>query len=110
MAVTDYMMTTGKSAKWSKAEVSMDGKTVTVTLTDDDYNPVETYTIDPYTGKGVTASGASVDLPQTCNAAAQRHRSVQLHPAQAQNLNAQPSDSEKQENPLRVFTLPACLP
>ena len=63
MSVKDYQMKHGELALNASSE-KKDGSIV-VTLTDADGNVRDTYTIDPMTGKGVSADGSAVDLPQT---------------------------------------------
>ena len=65
MAVVDYQSKNDSQDVAASAE-EQDGKVV-ITLTDADNNVVDTYTVDPNTGKGTNADGAKVDLPQTGN-------------------------------------------
>lgn len=64
MAEKDYFAKTGKVAAASEAKENKDG-TYTYELKDEKGNVVDTYTIDPVTGKGKDADGKEVDLPQT---------------------------------------------
>ena len=63
MSVKDYQAKHGELALNAASE-KKDGNLI-VTLTDADGNVRDTYTIDPMTGKGVSADGSAVDLPQT---------------------------------------------
>ena len=64
MAARDHFIKTGENVNASEAKENSDG-TYTVSLTDDEGNVIDTYTIDPYTGKGTNESGNEVELPQT---------------------------------------------
>jgi hypothetical protein len=63
MSVKDYQTKHGELALNAASE-KKNGSLV-VTLTDAEGNVRDTYTIDPMTGKGVSADGSAVDLPQT---------------------------------------------
>ena len=57
---------TGKDAAEAVLKDSKNG-TFTVILSDEKGNVLDTYTIDPETGKGKDSKGNDVDLPQTGN-------------------------------------------
>ncbi|MBR4627253.1 MAG: hypothetical protein IKO47_06080 [Ruminococcus sp.] len=63
MAKTDYEQKTGTSAI-AGAVRNTDG-TVTVSLTDEESNVLDIYTLDAETGTGTNKEGEDVDLPQT---------------------------------------------
>ncbi|MBE6864616.1 MAG: hypothetical protein E7495_08695 [Ruminococcus flavefaciens] len=63
-AEKDYSDKNNVTPAKSEAVENADGK-VTITLMDDDNNVLDTYTIDPKTGKGTDEDGEKVDLPQT---------------------------------------------
>ena len=64
-AINDYEQKTGITA--TKAEITAKGDTYEITLTDDEGNVLDVYTIDPLTGVGTDTEGETVDLPQTGN-------------------------------------------
>ena len=64
MAVKDYVGKNEGAEVLASAAENNDG-TVSITLTDKDGKKVSVYTVDPATGKGVDATGAAIDLPQT---------------------------------------------
>lgn len=64
-AINDYEQKTGITA--AKAEITSKGDTYEITLTDDEGNVLDVYTIDPLTGVGTDTEGETVDLPQTGN-------------------------------------------
>ena len=65
-AKADYKAKTGKDAADTVTKDNRDG-TYSIILSDDKGNVLETYTIDPATGKGKNSRGEDVDLPQTGN-------------------------------------------
>lgn len=66
MAVQDYILKPGKTP--AKAESSDNGNgTVSITLTDENGEILDIYTVDSETGKGTDSNGDNVDLPQTGN-------------------------------------------
>ena len=65
-AVKDYQDKTG--AEGIRAEItSADGSTYEITLTDENGNVAEVYTVDPATGTGKDSADKPVNLPQTGN-------------------------------------------
>lgn len=64
-AINDYKQKTGNIA--AKAEITSKGNTYEITLTDDEGNVLDVYTIDPLTGVGTDIEGETVNLPQTGN-------------------------------------------
>lgn len=65
MAVKDHKEKTGNASDWHGYEISDDRTNLKISLCDENSGEIEVYSIDPYTGKGTTSSGAVVDLPQT---------------------------------------------
>lgn len=66
MALKDYEQKNGSPA--AKAEViTNDDGTLSIQLTDEEGNILDTYVIDPVTGIGTSSDGAEVNLPQTGN-------------------------------------------
>ena len=63
-AKADYKSKTGKDATETVLKDNCDG-TFSIILSDDKGNVLDTYTIDPATGKGKDSKGNNVDLPQT---------------------------------------------
>ena len=68
MAVRDYLDKTGITVT-AAPETNPDG-TVTIRLSDTQGQTVDTYRIDPESGKGTDQAGTAVDLPQTGQASA----------------------------------------
>ena len=66
MAVKDYE-SKNSGAKVTSETIENEDGTVSVVLSDEKGNVVDTYTIDPVTGKGTDSKGGTVDLPQTGN-------------------------------------------
>ena len=66
MASKDYEKRTGIKPDSVNARLSADGKVI-IELTDEDYNPLDTYTVDPVSGKGSNSADEKIDLPQTGN-------------------------------------------
>ena len=66
MAVNDYQLKNNTENLKAVSEKDANENLV-ITILDDEENVVDTYTIDPATGKGTSASGDAVDLPQTGN-------------------------------------------
>lgn len=64
MAARDYFVKTGRNVTASEAKENKDG-TYSYELKDENGNVVDTYTVDPATGKGKDADGNDVELPQT---------------------------------------------
>ncbi len=62
-AAKDYKQKTGTTPAVTSS-ITENGKTV-ITLLDENGEILDTYTIDPATGKGTTSNGAEVNLPQT---------------------------------------------
>ncbi len=67
MAKIDYEKKNGVACYAAESVLNEAGTEVTVKLTDADGKLLDTYTIDPYTGEGKSASGAEISLPQTGN-------------------------------------------
>ncbi len=65
MAVNDYKRKTGIETQCSGYGYDEENSKLDLFLTDENYEEVVTYTIDPRTGKGKTSSEVAVDLPQT---------------------------------------------
>jgi hypothetical protein len=65
-AKADYKAKTGTDAAETVLKDNRDG-TYSIILSDDKGNVLDTYTIDPTTGKGKNSNGDAVDLPQTGN-------------------------------------------
>ncbi|MBQ8961871.1 MAG: cellulose-binding protein CttA-related protein [Ruminococcus sp.] len=66
MAKRDYKEKTGVYPD-SAAATTLDNGLVEIKLYDEQGSLLETYTVDPYTGLGLTAGGMGVELPQTGN-------------------------------------------
>lgn len=66
MASKDYEKRTGIKPDSVNARLSADGKVI-IELTDEDHNPLDTYTVDPVSGKGTNSADEKIDLPQTGN-------------------------------------------
>lgn len=65
MAVNDYKRKTGIETQCSGYGYDEENSKLDLFLTDENYEKVVTYTIDPRTGKGKTSTEVAVDLPQT---------------------------------------------
>jgi hypothetical protein len=59
-------MRTGNIPANAELTSNEDGS-VLITLTNEDGDVLDTYVIDPITGKGTTVNGDAIDLPQTGN-------------------------------------------
>lgn len=66
MALKDYEQKNGSPATKAEAITNDDG-TISIQLTDEEGNILDTYVIDPVTGIGTGSDGAEVNLPQTGN-------------------------------------------
>lgn len=66
MAAADYKSKNGTAPADSVSKDNGDGS-VSIILSDDNGNVLDTYTINPVTGKGKDSKGGDVDLPQTGN-------------------------------------------
>lgn len=65
-AITDLQNKTGKMVGVTSIKTTEDGKREII-LMDNEDNVLDTYIIDPETGKGTNAAGEAVELPQTGN-------------------------------------------
>jgi hypothetical protein len=70
MAQVDYRIKNGVNAASAEAEKKEDGS-VSIVLSDDEGNVLDTYDIDPTTGIGTDSDGEEVNLPQTGNNSSQ---------------------------------------
>ena len=66
MAVKDYALKNDVTPAKAEAETNEDGS-LSIILSDENGNVLDTYTIDPETGIGTDANGNEVNLPQTGN-------------------------------------------
>ena len=66
MAINDYEQKYGVLPENAQAIINDDG-TVSIEMTDESGNVLDTYTIDPATGIGTEENGEEVNLPQTGN-------------------------------------------
>ena len=66
MSIKDYQKRTGFTPAKAELTNNEDG-TVTIKLTNENGAVMDTYVIDPVTGKGKDISGSVVDLPKTGN-------------------------------------------
>ena len=64
MAKRDYKTRTGVYPD-SATATTLENGLVEIKLFDENGDLLEVYTVDPYTGVGLTNSGAGVELPQT---------------------------------------------
>ena len=64
MAAEDYRQKTGATPAKAEATENADG-TLSIALCDADGTVLDTYAIDPVTGKGTDSAGSEVNLPQT---------------------------------------------
>ena len=64
MAIRDHAVKTGVTPADAALTREEDGM-VSIVLTDEDGAVLDTYTIDPKTGRGTESDGEAVDLPQT---------------------------------------------
>jgi LPXTG-motif cell wall-anchored protein len=65
MVKIDYEKKNGVASYVSKAELTEDGLSYRVQLTDADGNELMEYSVNPFTGYGETSFGNAVELPQT---------------------------------------------
>ena len=63
-AINDYADKTGVTPADAETTENEDG-TLSITLTDENGEVLDTYVIDPVTGKGASSDGTEVNLPQT---------------------------------------------
>ncbi len=66
MALEDYKQKTGTTPAKAEASTNADG-TLSIVLSDENGNVLDTYVIDPVTGIGTSSNGSEVNLPQTGN-------------------------------------------
>ena len=66
MVIKDYEQKYGVLPANAESTTNDDG-TISIELTDESGNVLDTYTVDPETGIGTDISGAEVNLPQTGN-------------------------------------------